>query len=210
MEPRHTTPLDAYLLLAAASHFRGGRTQNWVQKALYCAEDDAERTGGCPLPAFHFFRWNNGPYSKEVANTASRLAELGLMREKGGPLTARGRRVVEEVRRYVAAYPVAARALEAVEAYAERFSGMRLPAVLAEVYDREVESPFGVMKVGKVPRGSQLIEREVPGAVLADLKELQDLIWWIFSQSEEEAHAEAESPLAPEVARKAFLDRYLI
>ena len=206
---QNVTGLDVYLLLAAGSHFHWAGIETYVQKVLYCAEDDAVRASSNPFPTFPFFRWKHGPYSKEVANTAELLARQGFMRNKRGPLTPRGRRLVAEVRRDIKRFPVAAAALENVDRYAEHFRSMKLRPALDEVYARPARGPFGPTTVAHVPEGEDMIWRELAPEVAAEHEELFDLIAWRLTQTEDEEKAERESPLIPDDKAQAFLSRYL-
>jgi hypothetical protein len=198
--------IDAFMLLAASSHFVGTMTETFVQKAIFCAEDDARRKKAPLLPGFPFYRWKHGPYSKEVANTCQALAYRGFMDAKGGPISARGRDLVAEIRREIARFPLAERALADVDGYARRYAAMNLQAVLAEVYAR----PFGATTIGNVSSGTDLIVPSPFGlACDGELEELSDLIAWRLTQSDAEERVERDSPLASDERASRFLGRLL-
>lgn len=203
------TPLDAFAILAAASHFRWGGIETYVQKALYCAEDDAVRGGQPVVLTFPFFRWKHGPYSKEIANVAESLARSGFMSSKRGPLAPRGHRLVDEIRTLLPHFPHAAAALKTVDAYAARFAGMALRETLREVYARPAHSIFGPTTVANVPEGEDMIEADLDAAVARELEELFGLIEWRLSQSEQDELAEKTSPLVSADRADAFTARYL-
>lgn len=198
--------IDVFMLLAASSHFRGERTETFVQKTIFCVEDDAARRKALLLPTFPFYRWTYGPYSKELANSCKALAERGFMAAKNGPLSARGRDLVAEIRHEIPRFPLAAAALAEVDRYAGRFSRMKLQAVLDEVYAR----PFDSKTVGQVAERTDLIiPAPLPSKVAAELEELSDLVAWRLTQSEADERAERESPLASEPRATQFLGRLL-
>lgn len=203
------TPFDFYLLLAASSHFQWRGLKTYVQKVLYCAEDDAIREQSSPFPTFSFFRWNHGPFSKEVAQSAASLAERGFLASQAGPITARGNTLVAELRPVVRRHPVAAAALANVDRYATRFASMPLKAMLREVYARPAEGPFGPTTVEHVSEGTDMIYRNLPLDVESAHEELFDLIRWRLAQTPEEERAERESPLLPPDRAQSFLSRYL-
>lgn len=203
------TPFDFYLVLAASSHFQWGSLKTYVQKVLYCAEDDAIREQSSAFPTFPFFRWNHGPFSKEVAQSAAALAERGFLQSQAGPITTRGQRMVAELRPVVRRYPTAAAALAKVDSYATRFASMPLKATLREVYARPAEGPFGPTTVEHVSEGTDMIYRDLPSEVESAHEELFDLIRWRLAQTSEEERAERESPLLPPDRAQAFLSRYL-
>jgi hypothetical protein len=198
-----------YLLLAATSHFKWGRLKVFVQKVLYCAEDDAVRGGTSPFPTFPFFRFYHGPFSKEVAQTAEQLARRGFLASQAGPITARGRLLVADLRPVVERFPIASAALASIDNYAKRFASMNLKSTLREVYSRPAMGPFGLTTVENVPEGEDMIWRELAPEVAAEHEELFDLIAWRLTQTEDEEKVERESPLLPDDKAQAFLARYL-
>lgn len=203
------TSLDVYLLLAASSHFQWGSTKTFVQKVLYCTEDDAVRDQSTAFPTFPFFRWNHGPFSKEVAQSAELLAQRGFLATQAGPITERGHRLVAELRPVVGRYRPAAVALAKVDAYGKHFASMSLKAALREVYARPAEGPFGLTTVEHVSEGTDLIYRDLGLKDAEEHEELFDLIAWRLRQTPEEEKAERESPVLPRDKADAFLARYL-
>ena len=133
MSTREITPLDAYLLLVAIGHFRGSGRKTFVQKAMFCAEEEAARRGESCFPTFPFYRYTNGPYSKEIAETEKFLARHRLIKAEGGPLTDRGRQLVTELEGEVRAYPEADRGFCLVTTYASRFSRMPLAPQVSNI-----------------------------------------------------------------------------
>lgn len=209
MEARRVHPLDALLLLEAASFFRGKNTQTFVQKVLFCAEHEAIEGGTSPFPTFPFFRWNNGPYSKQVANTAQKLAERGFMRDKGGPLTVRGQALLAELRSAVSRLAEAGKALELVDKHASRFARMKLDNVLATVYEIEMNVAGDNLAIRDIPKGTDLIYRDCPQPSDSETEQVLAELAWRLSQSESEEREESDSPLVSEGRARIFLDTYL-
>jgi hypothetical protein len=202
---RKPTPLDEVFLLEAASHFRWGNTKTFIQKVLFCAEEQAVIREGLPFPSFPFFRWTYGPYSAVLAEASKALVERGLMRPPCGPLTPEGRRLLEDLKKEVAGYPKAQRALNLVTTCAERFSKMDLKAVLRAVYNMKVMTPRGPMRVEQVPHRVDLIQPPSDDTH----RSLLEVLAWRLSQTEAERREEDESPLLPDDEAEDFINRVI-
>ncbi|MEE9279439.1 MAG: hypothetical protein V3V67_04640 [Myxococcota bacterium] len=183
------TPLDAYLLLSAISQFRGWMLRTRVQKTIFCAEEQALRESLTPFPTFKFFRWNHGPFSKELAQTEDWLVEHGFVSSSGGPVTTRGTKLLADLRPSVLEHQEARIALLLIERYGERFSKLTLSEVLRQVYSMVWKK----QTIAETVEGENLLEPKRSPELLAEYQPLFDLIRWRLRMTPEE-EKEFEDP----------------
>jgi uncharacterized protein YwgA len=153
--------------IAALILLREGRPKNFqtidnlrIQKLGFRSEVRGQQEG--QLPAyFKFFRYDLGPYSKELANEIAALETRDFVNPATRGLTWRGEYLLEYIQPEIKRFEVAQKAVETIQMVCEEDRSIKLSSELVdETYRMQVPvAQFGdrIMLVKDIPMNTDII-----------------------------------------------------
>lgn len=183
-----TPAQTAWNRIAALVILREGRPKHFqsidnlrIQKLCFRSEIKGKQSGHVPA-FFKFFRYDLGPYSKELANEVTALEARDFVNSETRCLTWRGEYLLEYVAPEIEKFKEAQRAIQVIEEVCEECRSIRASSTLVDkTYEMVVPvDQFGdrMMKVKDIPMHTDIIIPELmPNAaylsdeMIADLEE---------------------------------------
>jgi hypothetical protein len=163
----HTGAQLAWNRIATLALLRDGRPKNFqsidnlrIQKLGFRSELKGQSTGNLPA-FFKFFRYNLGPYSKELAMQVRGLEERDFVDSETRCLTWRGEYLLEYVEPEIRQHEAAQRAIETIRETCEECRSIRASSKLVDqTYELEVPvAGMGnqIMRVRDIPMNTDII-----------------------------------------------------
>ncbi len=135
-----------------------------VQKITFISEDRARQEDRLKAANFPFFRYNQGPYSKELATAVNALESLGFIDPETRQPTERGLYLLDYVQEFVDQSTPAQRALRILEETCKKFRNVKSSKLVDTVYEMRVpvaQYNGQIMKVRDIPKCVDII---LPGS----------------------------------------------
>jgi len=157
----------AWNKVAVLALLRDGRPRNFqsidnlrIQKLGFRSELKGQEEGNLPA-FFKFFRYDLGPYSKDLANQVRALEERDFIDTETRCLTWRGEYLLEYVEPEIRKFEVAQRAIETIRKTCEECRNIRASSSLVnQTYELEVPvAGMGnqIMRVRDIPMNTDII-----------------------------------------------------
>jgi uncharacterized protein YwgA len=152
-----------------------------IQKIVFISENEA-REEKLKAANFTFFRYNLGPYSKELANKVRMLEDANFIDPETRRPTSRGEYVLDYLSECTGESPEIARALEILYKVCKKYRGTRSSRLVDAVYKMEVPVTGlngQLMKVRDIPLCTDILDPErenlpkspsLPQEMIDDLK----------------------------------------
>ena len=185
--------LDAvWLLYALNKAHASGRTK--MQKSMFLVELKLQEQE-LPTPHFRFFRYNNGPFSRQIWDDFDELASKGFVHKSSFEPTERGMFLLDFA---VSEFKVINRMANALEAadevleFCKPRSGLALMNYVygLEVVPAEIAYSGEKMKVEDIPMFWDILDPPSDGADVAP--DLIQMLGQYFSVSDEDVRSEME------------------
>jgi uncharacterized protein YwgA len=131
-----------------------------IQKLTFISEDTARQREKLKAANFSFFRYNQGPYSKELADAVRELENLGLIDPETRVPTERGRYVLDYVEEFVNESKPAQHALRILGETCKKYKKVKSSKLVNVVYDMKVpvaQFDGKIMKVRDIPKNIDII-----------------------------------------------------
>lgn len=183
-----------------------------VQKVVFITENEArgERLAAANFP---FFRYNLGPYSKELANDVRKLEDFRFIDPETRELTARGKYVVDYVAEEIKESKDALYVLGILHEACAKYANWRSPALVNHVYGMKVPVfAFGYqeMSIRDIPHCTDILDpqREDLKSIQVFSPQLMEDLQAEFSMSPEDLSPEnpANIAFAKQVLTRALAD----
>jgi hypothetical protein len=163
----HTSAQLAWNRIATLALLRDGRPKHFqsidnlrIQKLGFRSELRGQSTGNLPA-FFKFFRYDLGPFSKELAWQVRALEERDFINSETRCLTWRGEYLLEYVQPEIRQYEAARRAIETIHEVCEECRSIRASSTLVDqTYELEVPvAGMGnrTMRVRDIPMNTDII-----------------------------------------------------
>jgi uncharacterized protein YwgA len=132
-----------------------------IQKVTFISEDIARREQNLKAAHFPFFRYNQGPYSKILANDVRKLEDFGFIHPETRCPTERGRYILDYVNEFVQRSKTAQESLRILSSVCKEYRDVRSSKLVDLVYKMKVSvSQFHgkVMTVKDIPLYTDIID----------------------------------------------------
>jgi len=150
-----------YVFLLNLGSYSGEPLDNLkIQKLTFISEDTARQREKLKAANFSFFRYNQGPYSKELADAVRELESLGFVDPETRKPTERGRYILDYVREFVKESQPAQHALRILGETCKKYKRVKSSKLVNIVYGMKVPvAQFNgkIMRVRDIPKHVDII-----------------------------------------------------